>query len=186
MLFSGSSSPLSVCRDPLVTVVEPLTPVLDAVHVLATAPAVSTSSWDLLRFETRLELVTDPSLNVPCVLTSNNPAEKRLAGPTMTDADGALPVTGVADPPDGNVTVGAGPWTFGGPSNRLTLTEYPRALPRTAVTCAVAGCAPTAVRPDKTRTATSQTRVTRDLDCTIDESSVPECPDRMTHPGRRS
>ena len=69
------------------------------------------------------------------------------AGPYTASSEGSVAVTGVAEPPAGRVTVGAGPFGMNGPPKRLTLLEKPKALPVTAVTSALDG-------PDETSAPT--------------------------------
>lgn len=53
--------------------------------------------------------VTCPPASVPCVLTLTCPELKSVAGPKTTPSEASDAVTGVAEPPAGNVTVGVGP-----------------------------------------------------------------------------
>jgi hypothetical protein len=110
IMFVESSSPLSVWSVPLVIVVEPLTPVSDAVQVLARLLAVRFSCVDALTFAMFAELVTEPvGPSVPEVLTLIAPEEKMVAGPESARAEGALAVCGLFDPLDASVTDGVGP-----------------------------------------------------------------------------
>jgi hypothetical protein len=117
---------------------------------------------------TLLLLVTEPLDVVPWVLTSSAPEVKIVAGPMSALADGALLVTGLAEPPDGRVTVGAGPLVWDGASMMLTLATKPRALPLTAVTWADTGATPTPASNPAQRTATTiPTRTARERACLI-------------------
>jgi hypothetical protein len=110
IMFVESSSPLSVWSVPLVIVVEPLTPVSDAVQVLARLLAVRFSCVDALTFAMFAELVTDPvGPSVPDVLTPIAPEEKIVAGPESARADAALAFWGLFDPLDASVADGVGP-----------------------------------------------------------------------------
>jgi hypothetical protein len=85
----------------------------------------------------------------PEVFTVSWPELKKLACPTVAEPDGAEALTGVLEASAARVTDGVGPAMLGGLPKRLTLMEYPYALPFTAVTfrwLAVAGPAPTLVK----------------------------------------
>jgi hypothetical protein len=116
-------------------VVEPVTPLSLAVHVLDAAVAVNTSAPDVLMVVSMEELVTDPPAPVlPWVLTEIGPELKSVAGPIWTSPSSAVMVIGPPDPAGGRVTMGVGATTVAGGSNRYTLAEYPKALPFTALT----------------------------------------------------
>jgi hypothetical protein len=107
-------------------VVDPLTPLSDAVHVLEAELAVKTSCPDALMFWMLVELVTDPAgPSVPCVLTSIWSELKTVATAARTRPLVRLAVIGTADPVAGRVTEGSGPVTSGGPPKWLTLAKYP-------------------------------------------------------------
>jgi len=118
--------PSSVWSVPPVIVVEPLTPaVSDAVQVLVTLLAVNTSAPEVLMVWMSVELVTDPPAGVPWVLTVMGPEVKKMPGPYRASPEGTEAVTALAEPPGGNVTVGVGPRSAGGPPKRLILLKYP-------------------------------------------------------------
>src|SRR5687767_12298412 len=96
---------------PLVTIVDPFTPDLEAVHVLRTEPAVKTPAS---MFFTDAELVTEV---FPLVLTTTGPVgpvsvpgyrpPRMMAGPywAMTPSSSAA-ATAMVDPPGGRATSG--------------------------------------------------------------------------------
>ena len=100
-----------VASSPLVTVVEPVTPLSLAVQV---AISWSAENWPPLAVVMLLivaVLVTDPPApRVPCVLTSTGPDSNKVAGPYTTTSEASWPVIGVAEPPAGSVTLGVGPY----------------------------------------------------------------------------
>ncbi len=152
----------------MVIVVEPLTPVPDAVHELATdvsglvpgglkLSSPNTSERDVLTSAMLVEVVTDPvGPRLPEVLTVIWPELKKVAGPTTALPDGSVAVCGLLDASAASVTVGAGPRMFGGPPKRPTLAKQPKALPSTSVTTkwlADAGWPPiSSVAPTEIRT----------------------------------
>jgi hypothetical protein len=137
---STLGSPSEVCRDPVVIVVEPVTPLSVAVHVLSTFVAVNTSVCDVFTVSMLVELVTDPvGPGDPCVVTVIGPDVKNVAGPYFTEPVVADDVIR-AEPPGGSVTVGIGPISGCGVAKMIMLSAwYPKALPFTAVTSADEG-----------------------------------------------
>lgn len=105
-------------------VVDPVTPLSDALQVPATFVAVKTSFPDLPTLLMLAELVTEPlGPMLPWVLTSSRSELKIVAGPYWAEADGAVAVMGAAEPPGGSVTLGAGPRLLNGPPKRLMLLK---------------------------------------------------------------
>jgi hypothetical protein len=107
---------------------EPVSPLVDELHVLEMESAVKDSDpvWaaftvDLLTLVALAELVTVPP-GVPWVLTVSASEVYSTAGPNWPTPDGDVPVTGVAEPPSGSATEGSGPFAAAGPPKRLTVT----------------------------------------------------------------
>jgi hypothetical protein len=158
---STSGFPSETRKTPLVMEVEPDFPDSDAVQVLERASAVRISWPDVLRFATLAEEVTDPVAPVvPWVLTFSAFELNSVAGPYRMSDVASVPVTGVAEPVVGSVTVGLGPKGGCCPPKRVMLAETPKALPLTAVTSAVAaGPNPMPVRTaERTTAMTAQMR----------------------------
>jgi len=137
---SASVAPWEVTTVPPTTVVNPVTPLSDAVQVLSREVAVNTSCWDVLMGARLAVLVTDPvGPVVPWVLTVVGPAVKSLAGPMTTFDVGDVAVIGTAEPPGGRLTMGVGPKGPCGPPKRVMFCAViPMACPLTAVTSAPA------------------------------------------------
>jgi len=105
-------------------VVEPLTPVADALQLLATRLAVNGSCPDVLTFWTAAELVTEPAGPIdPCVLTSSCPELNTVAGPYTALPDNADAVAGLFEAFGASVTAGAGPRAVAAPPNKLTFVK---------------------------------------------------------------
>jgi len=118
-------SPLSVCIIPLVMVVAPLTPVSDAVQVLAALAAVNGAPLATSMSEmVALAVAVPVGPVVPWVLTWIWPEVNNDAVPpaTSTFADGAEALI-VGAPTDGRVTTGAGPAVSTPWLNKLALDE---------------------------------------------------------------
>jgi hypothetical protein len=92
-----------------VIVVEPPTPLCDAVQVLSRLRAAKLSWPTTPRSAMWAELVTDPSgPSVPEVLMSMRPEEKIVAGPASARADATLAVWGLFEASEASVTHGVG------------------------------------------------------------------------------
>ena len=87
---------------------------------------MNTSDCEVFTVWMSAVLVTDPpGPVVPCVVTVIGPELNTVAGPYTTLPVAAEALIGAAEPPDGNVTSGAGPRVLSGPENKLTLPKYP-------------------------------------------------------------
>jgi hypothetical protein len=130
-----------VASTPLVTVVEPVTPLSLAVHVAITWSAENCPPLAVEMLLTVELLVTEPPAPVvPCVLTLTGPDSNSVAGPKKTLSDGSEPMIGVAEPLMGSVTRGVGP--YGAPTvlaKTMFGADTPKALPLTAETSALDG-----------------------------------------------
>src|SRR5438874_2458384 len=117
--------------------VEPLTPLVDAVHVLVRLVAVNTSVRNAFTFWMSAELVTDPlAPGDPSVWTVIAPEEKMVAGPKATAALPTCWVCGLFVASAASVTLGVGATgTPAGTPPKIVRfgTEYPEALPEIVV-----------------------------------------------------
>ena len=126
-----SRSPSEVCSTPPVIVVEPLTPLSDAVQVLLRLVAVNTSAPELFTFWMSVELAAEPPTSSdPSVFAVIGPEENIVAGPKTAAPVPTLAVWGLFEASAASVTLGVGAIGGWAPPKIVSFgTEYPEALP---------------------------------------------------------